>query len=199
MKRILLTTAVAVIGLLTVQVAFAGDTDNATDKKAETTSNEAINWKALGKFVPETLDGYTAGDLDGGTISMPDPGGSGKQFSHSTVQRTFTRETDDGQTSAISVAIMDTGMAKMLLQSYLMQSQMEYDGPEGSMKSIELDGRPATQVIEYGDSAIDQAVVFTILKDRVVVAVTGEGMEDSAPVLKVAKSIDYDGLEKLIK
>ncbi len=198
MKRLCLATAALLLAVLPATGSFAADNGRGADSSAVTTTGAVVDWEQLGKFVPDTIDGYVAGELEGGNATTADPA-TGKQMNHSNAQRTFTRETTDGETMAITITIMDTGLAQLLLQPYLSQAQMEYDGPDGSMKSIVVDGRKATQVINYGASAIDQGVIFTILKDRVVVAVNGEGMEDSEPLLLVAKSIDYDGLEKLVK
>lgn len=198
MKRLCLATAALLLAVLPATGSFAADNGRGADSSAVTTTGAVVDWEQLGKFVPDTIDGYVAGELEGGNATTADPA-TGKQMNHSNAQRTFTRETTDGETMAITITIMDTGLAQLLLQPYLSQAQMEYDGPDGSMKSIVVDGRKATQVINYGASAIDQGVIFTILKDRVVVAVNGEGMEDSEPLLAVAKSIDYDGLEKLVK
>ena len=44
----------------------------------------------LGTTLPKTLDGYEAGKLDGGTLTMPNMEKPGDMFSYSTVEREFT-------------------------------------------------------------------------------------------------------------
>ena len=154
----------------------------------------AIDWNKLAEFLPTAMDGYTADDVDGATLNMANPTNPDEKISHSHASRSFTREDD----VEINVTILDAGLAQMMLQPYLMQMQMEIDGPDGSMKSIELAGYKGALITEKTNNEIETTAVFAVIADRLGIVVEGEGVTDADVVKTIITGMDLDGLAKMV-
>jgi len=157
----------------------------------------AIDWSKLAEFLPTEMEGYTADDVDGGTINMANPTNPDEKISHSHASRSFTREDDENDVD-INVTILDAGLAQMMMQPYLMQMQMEIDSPDGSMKSIELGGYKGALITEKSNNVVETTTVFAVIADRLVIVVEGDGITDPDIVKIIMTGMDLDGLAKLV-
>ncbi len=173
----------------TVEVKSAPTTE------AKPQSNKAINWKELAKFLPEEIKGMKAGDLDGGTFTMADPSNPDQQFSYSTVERDFTTETKEGNDKEIDISIMDSGLNQMMMMPYTMM--MEYDTPDGSMKTTEIKGHKAMLIVESDEGKLESHQIIMPIGNRLLVSVQGNELTTLDEITKLAESIDYDKLVKL--
>ncbi len=158
---------------------------------------KAIDWNQLAGCLPEELAGYKTGKLDGGTMNMDSPTNPGQTFSHSTVERPFTKESKDGETKEIKVTIMDSGLNQMIMAPFLMH--MEYDSPDGSMKWTKVKDKKAALMIDKDEGKIEGVHLFTIVADRLIVMVEGDEKASVDEITEIANSIDYDCLDNLLK
>ncbi|KAA3635985.1 MAG: hypothetical protein DWP97_03735 [Calditrichaeota bacterium] len=160
-----------------------------TDKNA--TKYESVNWKPLSKLLPESIDGMESSEIEGGTFKTADPSSPSGQYSYSSVSRTYKSDA-----KRIKITIMDSGYNQMLMAPFMMA--YEYDGPQGYMKSTEVDGHNAKEMVELKGDEVKSAQLMVAVKDRVLLmfeAKKGATMDD----LKAQSSkIDYSKIESLI-
>ena len=160
-----------------------------TDKNAA--KYESVNWKPLSKILPESIDGMESSEIEGGTFKTADPSSPSGQYSYSSVSRTYKSDAKQ-----IKITIMDSGYNQMLLAPFMMA--YEYDGPQGYMKSTEVDGHNAKEMVELKGDEVKSAQLMVAVKDRVLLmfeAKKGATMDD----LKAQSSkIDYAKIESLI-
>ena len=131
-----------ILFLLTVSVT-AGEE---TDAIESIVSIDAINWNNLAKALPEKIDGFESGELDGGTFNMANPTDPSIKISHSSVERKFTKNMEDGSYKIFKIMIMDSGLNKMMITPFLIH--MEYDTPDGYMKWTIVDERKTALIID---------------------------------------------------
>jgi len=160
-------------------------------------SVEAINWNTLSKCLPDELEGYKTGKLDGGTYNMDNPASPGQKFSYSNVERPFTVGTKDGDDKEIKISFMDSGLNQMLIAPFMMH--MEFDSPDGSMKWTKINDRKSALMIDKDEGKIENIHILTILADRLIVMVEGNELTSVDEVTNIAKKIDYACLDKLLK
>jgi hypothetical protein len=186
MKNLLVVVLVVLIPL----ALAAGSDENETGAEAKVETPKIITWQQLAEFIPDSLDGYAAGDLDGGTLSFADPSEPSKKLYYSTASRPFTTEE-----RTIHIALMDSGLNPMLLAPYLMH--LEYDSPEGSMKLAEVKGHRAMKLTEKDEGVVTSRQVVVLIAERIVLTVEGTGGLGDEEVMKIVLVMDIDGLAKL--
>lgn len=152
---------------------------------------EVIDWKDMQGLLPDAMEGYEAGKVDGGTMSMMDPMGGG-QFKYSTVTRTYKKDN-----KKITISIVDTGYRDMLMAPYTMA--MEYDGPDGSMKSVEVNGYASKEMIQLDDGEVKSAQLMTLVHKRVLVMFEAKGEASLDEVKGIAGKFNFAKLEELAK
>ncbi len=202
MKRLLVLTLAAVVicmpaTILSEDKEPASTPEVKPTKEAKPTSVKAIDWKELSKVLPEEIKGMEAGDLDGGTFTMGDPTNPGQQFSYSSVERTFTTETKGKDDKEITIRILDYGLNKMMLAPYTMM--MEYDTPDGSMKTTEIKKHRGWVITEKDDGEIENYQIILLVADRVMVMFEGDEQTSLDELTKLAEQFDYDKLAEMAK
>jgi hypothetical protein len=165
--------------------------------EAKLTSVKVIDWKDLSKLLPEEIKGMEAGDLDGGTFTMADPTNPGQQLSYSFVEREFTAETKKGEGREITIRIMDCGLNQMMIAPFTMM--MAYDSPDGSMKTTEIKDHKAWVIVEKDKGEIEGSQIAVLVAGHILVSVEGNELTTLEEMTKLAESIDYDKLAKLVK
>lgn len=177
-----------ILGLLVLAI-----TPLASAQKAGRSS--AIDWQTLAEFLPDSVTGFVAGEAKGGSRDASDPNDSSRQVSFSSVRRNYIRETPEGEQSFIAVTIADAGRSKIGLEPFLPVLSVGDAG--GDEETIDVKGRKASQLVEYGESDIALGVIYVRLGERMLVVVQGEGIREISVLQGVAAMVDYDALEKL--
>ena len=85
MKNRAIVSLIVGVLLIFTAVSFAEEGEKMVRPKAV----KAIDWSILGQFLPEKVEGWKAGDLDGGTMNMADPTNPSSMFSYSSVEKTY--------------------------------------------------------------------------------------------------------------
>lgn len=170
---------------------------------------EAIGWRDLAKLLPKTLDGMITGKIKGGTFNMggmtsavmPDSirkamNMSGMASSYSSAERTYTQDLGEGKIKKLTIRIMDAGMVKAMLSPFFMA--VEYDTPDGIMKSVEIAGHPARLMQEFDDDfEVVKTSYMVLISDRVMVQFEGNEHVEEKLVTSQANSFPYDKLIRL--
>ena len=170
---------------------------------------EAIGWRDLAKLLPKTLEGMTTGKIKGGTFNMSGMTGAGMPDSikkamkmsglatgYSSAERTYTQDLGDGKTKRLTIRVMDAGMVKALLSPFFMA--VEYDTPDGIMKSIEIAGYPARLMQKYDDDLeVSETHYMVLVSDRVLAQFEVNEYVKEDFVSSQAKSFPYDKLVSL--
>ena len=160
-------------------------------------SIDAINWNNLAKVLPEKIEGFESGELDGGTFSMANPTDQSSKISHSSVERKFTKKMEDGSYKIFKIMIMDSGLNKMMITPYLIH--MEYDTPDGYMKWTTVDKRKTALIIDKDKGEIDKIHLFTILAGRLIISIEGNEKTTVEENKGIAGLVDYDALNGFLK
>ena len=158
---------------------------------SQTKRVESINWKELSGFLPDAINGMEKSKLDGGTFKTADPTDPTGQYSYSSVSRSYSNEKKE-----IKITIMDSGYNQLLMSPFMMA--YEFDGPDGSMKSITVNDQNAKLMIEMDDGVVEDVNLMVAVKDRVLFMFEGNGGVSEKELLAEAKKIDYAKLEKMI-
>jgi len=166
------------------------------DEDKEIKYVKAVDWNELAKILPGEMEGMQTGDLDGGTFSMADPQNPEQQFSYSNVSREYTQGEDDSE-KEIEISITDSGFNQFLLTPFLMT--MEYDSPDGSMKSLEIKGQKAKMVIDKEKGVMESSNLMVLVAERFLVLVEGNENITMEEIKKAASMLDYEKLAGLIK
>ncbi len=154
----------------------------------------ALDWPTLAQFLPDSISGFVAGEAKGGSRAAGTQADTGRAASFSSARRNYVRETPEGEQSFIAVTIADGGRSRIELEPFL--PMLGYLDPGTTEESIEIGGRRATQIIQYGESDIALGIIYVRLGDRMLVIVQGEGVREVADLQAVAALVDYDGLER---
>ncbi|MDH3892481.1 MAG: hypothetical protein OEV49_15550 [candidate division Zixibacteria bacterium] len=171
---------------------------------------EALNWRELAKLLPKSIGDLEAGKIDGGTFNfdgaaagMAGYGGTDDKtaqsaetpsMSYSTVERSYTKQLDKGQ-KKITLRVMDSGMVKMMLAAFF--SAVEYDTPEGMLKSTEISGYPAKVMLQFNDDMdVEQTQFMVLVSERILVQVEGNQHVSQDEVKAVASDFPYNKLDK---
>ncbi len=157
---------------------------------------KAVDWSKLAEMLPDELAGMKADEVEGGSMSMADPMNPGQTFSYSSVERTY-RSGDEDDAKEITVRILDSGYNKMLLMPYMMA--MEFDGPDGGMKSVEIAGQPAKQITEKDDGKIVSVQYMILVGERLLVYLEGDENCSAEGLTKIAELLAFDKLAALVK
>ncbi|HOD67659.1 MAG TPA: hypothetical protein PLR32_06170 [candidate division Zixibacteria bacterium] len=184
----------AVIGLMAAPAVLPLAAQQSADKTSKPSG--ALAWETLAEFLPESIPGYTAGEPTGGSRAVEDPASPERSITHSSVRRSYIRETAEGEQSFINVTIVDAGRSRLVLDPFLPELSFV---PSDDRQTVEIKGRRATQIIEYGESDIALGLVYVLVEERLAVIVQGEGVRDMDEVRGVAGAIDFEGLEKAMK
>ncbi len=158
------------------------------DLAKELQAVKAVDWNELAKLLPEKVEGMEVSELDGGSMTMADPTNPGNQFSYSSASRAYTSK----DKKEIRLHILDTGFNQLLMTPFMMQ--MEYDSPEGTVKSAEIQGFPSKLIYQKDEGKITGVQVISLVAKRILV--TGEGDETvtEEDIQKLIKMIDYKKL-----
>ncbi len=203
-------------------VAIAGDTEDAAKAQAEALKAlgmagmmgqqadvELIGWRDLAKLLPKEIPGMETGKIEGGTFtmdgsSMSGYGGdtsvakamAGLMSGYSSAERTYTKELDNGKRKKLTMRVMDSGAMRAMLAGFLVA--VEYDTPDGMMKSTEIAGHPAKFVQEFNDDLeVTQTQYMVLVGDRVLAYFEGNQFVEPEEVEKYAKNFPYAKLEAL--
>lgn len=173
---------------------------------------EAINWRKLAKLLPKEIDGMESGKLDGGTFNIGGQGMAGLaalskskgdsadmpdfSMSYSTVERSYTQKLDNGKKKKLTIRIMDSGMARLMLQPYMMA--VEYDTPEGMLKSTKIGDYPAKLMLEFDDDLeVTKTQYMVLVSDRILAQFDGNGNATQDEVEALATGFPFAEIEKL--
>ena len=163
--------------------------DEQKDLSKELQAVKAIDWNDLAKLLPEKVEGMEVSKLDGGTMSMADPTNPQNQFSYSSASRSYT--TKDGK--VINLHILDTGFNQFLMTPFMMQ--MEYDSPDGSVKSTEVQGFPSKLIYDKDEGEVTGVQIISLVSKRVLV--TAEGDDETVTKDDISKLLDLVDYKKL--
>lgn len=166
------------------------------DEDKEIKHVKAVDWNELAKILPGGLFGMIVGDIDGGTFSIADPQNPGQQFSYSNVSREYTKGKDESE-KEIKITITDSGLNQFLLTPFLMT--MEYDGPNGSLKSIEIKGQKAKLVTDKEKGVIESCNLMVLVAERFLVVFEGNENITIEEIQEAASKLDYEKLAGLAK
>lgn len=189
MKWLMGIVVVCLVVLSTTALAIADEgTDETTS--AVNTERNAVSWDKLGECLPTSVEGMEAGDLEGGTMQIPDMQNPGQRLSYSHALRHFSN--DDG---GISVTIMDTDYNGILLAPFM--APYEYDGSDGAIKSLEIAGNPAKMMLQKDDGKITEVTCMVLVGGCILVTVQGQEGVSQEKVLVVTESVNYGTLTEL--
>ena len=198
LRTVSLTLLLIVFGIASISVAQMEDLQKALNKMQGKTDDgekpeivDVINWKDLAPLLPASIDGYEAGDLDGGTMTMADPMGGG-QFKYSSVSRIYK----NGK-KKITITIVDTGYKDILVAPY--SYAIEYDSPDGSMKSIKINGFDTKEMIKLDNGEYKSSQLMTLVNKRVLVSFEADGGVQLAEINKQAEDFGFGKLEEMAK
>lgn len=218
MKKLLILVLVVLIAIAS---SFADDTAQKQKQAAEALKAlglgapggepvKVIGWRDLAKLIPKEMDGMEAGKIEGGTYTfggnnsnMPDSMKDTYQMmglanSYSSAQRTFTKELEDGNVQSFTIRLMDSGLARALLAPYMMA--VEYDTPDGLLKSTEIAGFPAKMMQEYDDDLeVTSTQYMVLVNDRVLAHFEGNEFFDADKVKSQAESFPFVTLKDMSK
>lgn len=152
---------------------------------------ESINWKELSGFLPESIDGLEKSKLDGGTFKTQNPTDPTGQYSYSSVSRKYSNEK-----KKLTITIMDSGYNQLLLSPFMLS--YEFDGPDGSMKSITVKDQDAKLMTKMDDGVLEEVNLMIAVKGRIMVVFDGNSEVTEKEIMAEAKKIDYAKLESLI-
>ena len=158
---------------------------------------KAVDWNELAKFLPETIEGLKAGKLDGGSLSIADPENPEQSFSYSSVERRYKSEVKTGKSKKITIHIWDSGFNQLLMAPFMMT--FEFDGPDGSVKTVEIGKRKAKLITDKDEGVLESCQVIVLVADRVLVSVEGNELTTVEEITLLAEKIDYDKLAALVK
>ena len=172
---------------------------------------DVIGWRDLAKLLPKEIAGMEKGKIEGGTFTMGGNMGSmmpdslkgtvaaaGLADSYSSAARTYTQELDDGGRKTITVRVMDAGIARAMLAPFLIA--VEYDTPDGIMKSVEINGHPARLMQTFDeDLNVTETQYMVLVGDRVLVQFEGNENADQSEVEAQMKGFPWDDLAAMTK
>ena len=175
-------------------------TDNKNPKPIEKEEfkecDQAIDYKILLAALPKELSGFTASEPQGTTLTFQDSS-SQKIVKYSVASVYFGRESDVRaykDSNQIDISITDTCYLQFLSQSWFMF--IEVEGTEGFTKKVTINGYPAWHQYNKWSDSYSYSV---LIKDRVMVAVSGKrGILDSE-LETVIKSIDLASIAAAAK
>lgn len=176
----------AVLFVFLAMGAYAEDEQK--DLAKELQAVKAIDWNELAKLLPEKVEGMEVGKLDGGTMSMTDPTNEENKFSYSSASRAYTSK----DKKEIRLHILDTGFNQLLMTPFLMQ--MEYDSPEGTVKSIDMQGAPTKLIYNKDEGKITGVQIISLVAKRILVTGEGDDSVTQDDIAKLIKMIDYKKL-----
>ncbi|MDH4157786.1 MAG: hypothetical protein OEW00_10980 [candidate division Zixibacteria bacterium] len=158
---------------------------------------KAVDWNELAKFLPEAIEGMRTGKLEGGSLSIPDPDNPQQPFSYSSVERRFKAETKADESKSITVRIWDSGFNQLLMAPFMMA--FEFDGPDGSVKTIEIKKQKAKLITNKDEGVLESCQVIVLVAERILVSVEGDELTTVEEIILLAEKIDYDKLAALVK
>lgn len=170
---------------------------------------EAVNWRELAKLLPKSVSGMEPGKIDGGTYNIGSAGAAGASgdasegeaavgagsMSYSTVERTYSKDLEGGGRKEITIRLTDSGIARMMLQPFLLA--IEYDTPDGLLKSTKIGGFPAKMMLDYDDDLeVEQTQYMVLVSDRILVQFEGNEYASQDEVESAANDFPFGELEK---
>ncbi len=160
-------------------------------------TSRIINWQDLALALPDGLDGFDAGDPDGGIFNLDeDDTTSGAAHLYATAQRYFTQGIDEDNMAEIDISIMDAGVNTELLAPYL--HPVEFDSANGSLRRITVADHDGMQVIsEDADDRVSEEL-YIVIESRLLVSVRGNEATTSDQLIQAASAVDFDMLDMLL-
>ncbi len=144
------------------------------------------HFEELRRFLPERLEGLTAGQEGGSTGRYGD-------VAVSEAERSFTR----GEEREVKVRIVDTSMSQKLGQAIRAAAA---EGRERAANDptapIFWKDKEAVGFVRY-DERTERAEASLLVGNRYVVAVSSRGFPGTVEVRRVAQGIDLEGLARL--
>ena len=147
---------------------------------------EALDYKKLQEYLPDEIDGYTAQEPDGGSMSM-----NGVSFSTATIE--FTN--DEGGT--VDIAIMDyaTAASTYQMSTAMWASGFSIENDEISAHSIDWGDEIAGW--EQIDKEDNVATIMLGVNGRFLVTVSVSDQKSADFTEEIMKLIDIDSLKNL--
>ncbi len=157
------------------------ETEEVKEAKQET---KVIHWKELIKFVPEAPEGWTRTKPNGTTTKLG-------QFANTQVSATYSKDK-----SKVNLTINDSGSTNLLVGMEML-SAIEEDTSEGYKKGVTVgEDVKGLESYEYEDKSGELMLFF---KQRLLITVKGEKIEDTKVLLELANKIDFKELAKLVE
>ena len=155
--------------------------------------DQAVDYNLLLAAMPKQLQGYTASEPRGATLTFQDPS-SQKTTKYSTASVHFTKKDSEWATDTIDVSIMDTCYLQFLSQTWLRFYELE--STEGFVKRVAIKGYSGWHQYQKYDNSYSYTV---LIKDRVMVSVKGKGEVTDSEVKNVIESIDFASIAAAAK
>lgn len=153
----------------------------------------ALKWQTLAQHLPE-IEGMEKDKIDGGTFNVANPMTPEEKTNYSTVTRRFYAQMGSSGTKEIIVTILDSGFATMMLAPFMMA--VEFDTPDGSMKSGEVEGFKAKFMEELDDDMnVTRSQVMVHVAGEVLVTAEGNRYVKPAELKTVVGDMDLPGLK----
>jgi len=179
----------AVAAATTVDNAVKNGMDNANEKMKERRAKGdtlAMPYTDLQKYLPQSLDGYTAETPNGASVNM-------MKMSYSSAEIRFKKDNGDW----VKVTIIDYNQAYNLYSSAtaMWAMGMSVDSPDEKASGIKLDN--STGGWQVYKKKTKNATVTLGVGYRFWVQVDANNQDDANKVLSIAKSIDLAKLASL--
>ena len=177
------TIAKIIILVLTINIINVVSNNASAYAQDEKT---ALDYKELQKYLPDEIDGYTAGEPDGGSMTM-----NGVSFSTAAIE--FTN--DDGGT--VDIAIMDytTAASAYQMSTAMWASGFSIENDEISAHSIDWGDEIAGW--EQIDKEDNVATIMLGINSRFLITVSVSDQNDTDLAKEIMKIIDIDSLNSL--
>jgi len=147
---------------------------------------KALNYKALIKYLPTSIDGYKMnGEATGGSIEVTN-------MSYSSAEVKFKNDT-----SSIDITLLDYNNATTLYaaSTAIWATGLKIDTPNEFAQSIKLDD----DITGWEDikKRTNQTTLFVGIGDRFLLSLKGSHQKNTDLLQSIAKSMDLDALKSL--
>lgn len=155
--------------------------NNISEKIINQESVEAISFKDLIEYLPETPLGWTADKPQGETNSWA-------SYSISQVSQAYTRDSKQ-----IKVSIFDWAFNSALYTPFLLSTEFSRESTEGYNKGIKIGDIPGREEYSY---ASKQGSLNLLVNSRFLIQIDGTNIED-LELRKWWQLMDYSSLSKI--
>ncbi|MCF6352688.1 MAG: hypothetical protein L3J06_06740 [Cyclobacteriaceae bacterium] len=147
---------------------------------------KAIHYEELIKYLPQSLDGYTAKEPDGGTIEMA-------EMSYSNAEITFT----DKDNNQIHINLLDynAALAMLTMTTAMWSSGLKIDTKDEFAQSINWSDNVSGW--ESYQKNNGNATLTLSIESRFLLTIEGDKQGNCDYLKEIAKLMDLDGLAAL--